>query len=107
MVKTITIDGQEIKLAANAATPFRFRQTFHRDLLQILGNEEKAEAEGVETISELAFIMAKQAEGVEMAKLSEDEFFTWLEGFGPMAFIESAEEILGIYTEQEQTTSFR
>ena len=45
MVKTITIDGREVKLAANAATPFRFRQMFKKDILQILGNEEKAEAE--------------------------------------------------------------
>lgn len=107
MVKTITIDDKEIKLAANAATPFRYRQMFKKDLLQILGNEEKAEAEGVETISELAFIMAKQAEGADMARLAEDEFYTWLEGFGPMAFIESAEEILGIYTASEKTTTFR
>ncbi|MBQ1195379.1 MAG: hypothetical protein IIX44_03965 [Clostridia bacterium] len=107
MVKEITIDGQELKLAANAATPFRFRQMFKKDLLQILGNEEKAEAEGVETISELAFIMAKQAEGVDMSKLTEGEFYTWLESFGPMAFIENAEDILGIYTSSETTTTFR
>lgn len=107
MVKTITIDGREVKLAANAATPFRFRQMFKKDLLQILGNEEKAEAEGVETISELAFIMAKQAEGADISKMTENDFIAWLEEFGPMAFIEAAEEILGIYTEQEQTTSFR
>lgn len=107
MVKTIKIDDKEIKLAANAATPFRFRQMFKKDLFQILGNEEKAEAEGVETISELAFVMAKQAEGADMSKLAEDEFYTWLEEFGPMAFIEGAEEILGIYTASEKTTTFR
>jgi len=107
MVKTITIDGQEIKLAANAATPFRFRQMFKKDLLQILGNEEKAEAEGIDAVSGLAFIMAKQAEHADIAKLTEDDFIAWLEGFGPMAFIESAQDILEAYTEQEQTTSFR
>lgn len=107
MVKTITIDGREVKLAANAATPFRFRQMFKKDLLQILGNEEKAEAEGIDAVSGLAFIMAKQAEGADISKMTENDFIAWLEEFGPMAFIESAEEILGIYTEQEQTTSFR
>lgn len=107
MVKTITIDGREVKLAANAATPFRFRQMFKRDLLQILGNEEKAEAEGIETVSELAFIMAKQAEGADLSKLTESDFIGWLEEFGPMAFIESAQDILEAYMDQEQTTSFR
>lgn len=107
MRKTITIDGQELEIAANAATPFRFRQLFHKDLLQILGNEEKAEAEGIEAISELAFVMAKQAEGADLSKVTQDEFYGWLEGFGPMAFIESAQDILEAYMEQEATTSFR
>ena len=107
MVKTITIDGREVKLAANAATPFRFRQMFKKDLLQILGNEEKAEAEGIDAVSGLAFIMAKQAEGADISKMTENDFIAWLEEFGPMAFIESAQDILEAYTEQEQTTSFR
>lgn len=107
MVKTITIDGREVKLAANAATPFRFRQMFKKDLLQILGNEEKAEAEGIDAVSGLAFIMAKQAEGADISKMTENDFIAWLEEFGPMAFIESAQDILEAYTEQEKTTSFR
>jgi len=107
MVKTVTIDGREIKLAANAATPFRFRQMFKKDLLQILGNEEKAEAEGIDAISGLAFIMAKQAEGADISKMTENDYISWLEEFGPMSFIESAQDILNAYTDQEQTTSFR
>ena len=41
MFKTLNIDGKEIEFSANAATPFRYRQIFHKDLLSILGNEEK------------------------------------------------------------------
>ena len=107
MVKTVTIDGREIKLAANAATPIHFRRMFKKDLLQILGNEEKAEAEGIDAVSGLAFIMAKQAENADISKMTEDDYIAWLEEFGPMAFIESAQAILDAYTEQEQTTSFR
>ena len=39
--------------------------------------------------------------------MTEDDYIAWLEEFGPMAFIESAQAILDAYTEQEQTTSFR
>ena len=105
MFKTLNIDGKEVEFSANAATPFRYRQTFHKDLLSILGNEEKAQNEGVEAVTELAFIMAKQAEKADMGKLNEEVFFEWLEGFGSMAFVNNAEDILNIYMESTETTS--
>jgi hypothetical protein len=105
MFKTLNIDGREVEFSANAATPFRYRQVFHKDLLSILGNEEKAQNEGVEAVTELAFIMAKQAEKADMGKLNEEVFFEWLEGFGSMAFVNNAEDILNIYMESTETTS--
>ena len=105
MFKTLNIDGKEVEFSANAATPFRYRQIFHKDLLSILGNEEKAQNEGVEAVTELAFIMAKQAEKADMGKLNEEMFFEWLEGFGSMAFVNNAEDILNIYMESTETTS--
>lgn len=97
MFKTIEIDGRELELSANAATPFRFKQVFKKDLFAILGNEDKAQNEGVEAVTQLAYIMAKQAEKADMNKLNEDGFIEWLEGFGSMAFVESAEDILNVY----------
>ena len=97
MFKKITIDDREIEFAANAATPFRFKQVFHKDLFSILGNEDKAQNEGVEAITQLAYIMAKQAEKADMNKLNEDEFMSWLEDFSGMAFVNAAEEILNVY----------
>ena len=105
MFKEVVIDGREVGLVANAATPFRYRQVFQKDLLQILGNEEKADTEGVSAITELAFIMAKQAEKADMSKLNFDMFLTWLEDFSAMAFIEAAEDILSVYTDSTQGTS--
>ena len=105
MFKKLNVDGKEIELVANAATPFRFKQIFHKDLLQILGNEEKAESEGVEAVTELAFVMAKQAEGVDMNKLNEEEFINWLEDFSAMAFINAAEDILEVYMDSTLSTS--
>ena len=105
MFKKITIDGTELELAANAATPFRFKQVFKKDLLQILGNEKKAEEEGVEAVTQLAFIMAKQAEKADMNSLTYDDFIAWLEGFGSMAFVESAEAIVNAYMDNTQTSA--
>ena len=105
MFKKLTIDGKEIEFAANAATPFRFKQVFKKDLFAILGNEQKAETEGVEAITQLAYIMAKQAEKADMNKLTEDEFLTWLEGFSGMAFVENAEDILNVYMDSTVGTA--
>ena len=105
MFKKLTIDGNEMEFAANAATPFRFKQVFHKDLFSILGNEQKAESEGVEAVTQLAYIMAKQAEKADMNKLSEDEFMIWLEDFSGMAFVSAAEDILNIYMDSTVGTS--
>ena len=105
MFKTMEIGGKELELVANAATPFRFKQVFHKDLFSVLGNEERATEEGVETITQLAYIMTKQAEKADMNKLSEDGFIQWLEDFPPMAFVDSAEEILNAYMDQTEGTA--
>lgn len=105
MFKTLTIDGKDVALVANAATPFRYKQVFHKDLLSILGNEAEAEAQGVEAVTQLAYIMNKQAEKADMNKLNEDEFIVWLEGFSAMAFINSAEDILNVYMDSTVGTS--
>ena len=105
MYGKINIGDKEVELAANAATPFRYKQVFGKDIFQILGNEEKAQTEGVEAVTQLAFIMNKQAQKADMNKLSYDEFITWLEDFGSMAFIEASEDILNLYMENEKTTS--
>jgi len=105
MFTKLKIDGTEIELVANAATPFRFKQVFQKDLLQILGNEKKAEEEGVEAVTQLAYIMAKQAEKADMAKLTYDDFIVWLEGFGSMAFVDAAEDIVNAYMNNTQTSA--
>ena len=105
MFKKITVDGNEMEFAANAATPFRYKQVFHRDLLGILGNEKEAETKGVEVVTELAYIMHKQAEKADMNKLTYDEFMSWLEDYSPMAFVDAAEDILAVYVDSAQTTS--
>lgn len=104
MYKKIEIDGKEMEFVANAATPFRYKQIFSKDLLTILGNENTT-GESVEAVMELAFVMAKQAEKTNMNKLNYDEFISWLEGFSPMALIDKAEELVSIYTDSTVGTS--
>lgn len=105
MYRTVMVDGNEMELAANAATPFRYKQVFKSDLFSVLGNEKRAEEEGVEAVTKLAYIMHKNAEKADMNKLNEDDFITWLEGYSPMAFINASEDILAVYMDSTTGTA--
>lgn len=105
MFKKLTLGGIEVEMTANAATAIRYKQVFHQDLFQIMGNEERAEKEGADAVQQLAFIMCKQAEKVDMGKLDFEAYVTWAEKFPATAFIEGAEEILSIYMDSAQTTA--
>lgn len=105
MYKTIEIDGKEMEFAANAATPFRYKQVFKSDLFAVLGNEKRAEEEGAEVVTKLAYIMHHQAKKDDMGKLNEDDFITWLEEFSSMAFINSADQIINVYMDSTVGTA--
>lgn len=105
MYKTIMVDGNEMSVAANAATPFRYKQVFKSDLFAVLGNEKRAEEEGAEVVMRLAYIMHRQAEKADMNKLNEEDFIEWLEGFSAMAFVNSAEDIMNAYMDSTVGTA--
>ena len=105
MYKTIEIDGKELEFAANAATPFRYKQVFKSDLFAVLCNEERAEEQGAEVVMRLAYIMHNQAQKADMNKLNEDGFIEWLEGFSSMAFVNSAEDIINAYMDSTVGTA--
>ena len=101
MVKTVKIGGGEVILAANAATPYRFKQVFGEDLFRIFSETQtKTEEENIEladTVMKLAYIMMKQAEKADMDMISVDDFMKWLEGYAPMDIVLAGEEIIGLY----------
>ena len=108
MTKSITLEGgKEVKLAANAATPFRFKQLFNTDLLKIFQQSTKSEDDQMilaDVITQLAYIMNKQAEGANMNNISMDDFYTWLEGFEAMDFVNAAQAIIDVYLASTQTS---
>ena len=108
MTKSITLEGgKEVKLAANAATPFRFKQLFGSDLLRIFQQSTKSEDDGMtlgEVVTQMAFIMNRQAEGANMNDISMDDFFSWLEGFEAMDFVNAGEEIINVYLSSTKTS---
>lgn len=107
MRKDVEIGGKTVTLEANAATPYRYRMIFHKDLLTLLSTARADDATTIDIMSELAFVMAKQAEKADMSKLTEGMFLEWLEGFEPEAFIseEVVVQVLSVYNKNAVATS--
>ena len=101
MFKEIQLGEKSLKLLANGATPYRFKQVFHKDVMKIFFDQEEAEI--AEVSAELAYIMNAQALNAEDAKksmttLNFDAFLKWLEDFEPLTFSTYSNEIYDVYT---------
>lgn len=87
MYSVVKIGGHDVPMEANASTPIRYKQLFHRNLLPVFrGTVEEDTVE--EMLPELAFIMAMSAAGEDMNKLSYDRYIAWLEQFGALDFFD-------------------
>ena len=104
MQKEIKIGEQMVPMRATAATAYRYRQTFHGDLLTELA-KKKPEQENVELIQRLAFIMAKSAEDANMNTLNEDAYIDWLEQYETVELIEALPQVIGLYMASKGSTS--
>lgn len=115
MYKVITLktdEGKDINVPflANAATPFRFKSLFGKDLLLLF--QKAVNNDGVydiDFISELAFVMAMQAkarnEDVDLNTITRDNMIAWLEQFGGFEMLSRANEIMNVYLGNEKITS--
>lgn len=107
MEKVIKIGAKDVTLAANAATPIRFRNIFGKDLLTIISEGTSSEGVNMNVASEvapqLAFLMAKTAEKADMTKLNEDKLLEWLEQFEAMDVINATEQIFQVYFGDSET----
>ena len=99
MKGTITVKDKTIDLVSNALTPILYRQIFHKDFLREISEFKKLKGKKredyteedleiitsrYETFSRLAFVMAKQAEIKETARLVNlgiNNYYEWLMQF--------------------------
>lgn len=98
MYGVIKVGERDIPMLATAATPIRYRQVFHKNLLPYFMGKATDE-DAAEMVGELAYIMAAAADGSNQMKLSEEGYIKWLEGFDPLAFVDTrvVGEIIALY----------
>lgn len=108
MYKIVNIGTQAIPMLANGATPYRFKQVFHMDLLKFFSevdNGKNGNGEVAGVVEQLGFIMAAQAEKRDMNRIDISEFYEWLEAFEPTDLIRAGEEIMSVYASNIKQTS--
>ena len=106
MYKEIEIGNKKVGMLANGLSPILFNRVFHADFFSLSMNlGEGNEGATVDTFSKMGFIMAKQAEKKDLTKITEDEFFSWLEGFDPMDVPNAIRDIVDLYMTQTEGTA--
>ena len=104
--KQIQIDGVDVNYVSNAATPYLYRQEFHRD---IIGDLQKIMTEwqndpstiDLECIEQIAYIMAKQG-----GSANTDSIVNWLSQFdGLMSVYQTLPTIMEVWQVNNTTTS--
>lgn len=109
MYREIKIGAKNVPMLANGATPIRFRMVFGKDIMNEFNKVNDDMGKATDSISELAFIMAKaaeaQTEGKSLATLNQDTFVEWLEQFEPLDIVMSADDIVNLYLGNEKTLS--
>lgn len=109
MRKTLLIDDKEMEFEANAGTAVLYKRAFGTDLLKIT-TQGLDDAESIDTIQKLAFIMNIQTEGKTSQMLknaTEEKFFEWVCQFSTEAFWEKEiiKGIVQLWISQQKTSS--
>jgi hypothetical protein len=114
MYKVISMKAEDgsyidVPFLANAATPFRFKSIFGQDLIVLFQTFDANEAYDIDFVSQLAFVMAMQAQGktggVDMGTVNKESMLSWLEQFDSFSLYEKANEVLSVYLGNSKITS--
>lgn len=104
MTRELQIGGKPITFTANGATNLFYKQFFHKDLLAEISTDGKDMEIATDSIPELAFIMAKQADKADMMRLTTAMYIEWLELFEPFDLALMGKEIFNIYVADSMAT---
>ena len=104
MQREIQIGAQMVPMRTTASTALRYQAVFHGDLLLELARK-KPNTENLPIIQQLAFIMAKSAEGANMNALTRQDYIDWLDNFEMIDLAEALPAVVNLYMESTVPTS--
>lgn len=105
MKGTVKIGDREIPMMANGATNIYYRQLTKKDLLAFFTSQKKNadNADGIEALMPLAYVMAMQAEG--RTTFSMDDYMAWLAEFEPLEIEMALDAVMNLYTNNKVSTA--
>lgn len=103
MTGAVQIGAKSIKLCGNAATPIRYKQVFHKDLLMLF-KAMSADDFDTDTIKQLAYIMMLQADGADFKQITSDDFIDWLCQFEEDDMLQAAGDVIGMWMTNSRTS---
>lgn len=100
---TVNINGKDVELVANAASPYLYRQIFQEDFLRKIQEKDP----DTDLMQRMGFVMAAQAKmsTSEVLKLTQADFLEWLTDFDPLDILTATEEISDLYFRQAKGLS--
>ena len=103
MEKMINIDGKEMRMVANGATPRVYRLMFGRDIFSDLSHAlEGDELRDLSVIEQLAFVLGRQGGSIPQ-ETSIDEWLETIED--PMALVLSAADVMNLWAGNMKTVA--
>lgn len=112
MRKSIKIGNNELIFESTALTSIAYKKIFGSDVLAALGTDTGKILDITlgDAIKQLAFLMNKQAEGLEVPKimaLQQMDYYIWLNQFeyGELDTEEVYGELIGVWTANLKTIS--
>ena len=104
MYRDITIGSKTVGMAANALSPYLYKIIFHEDFMKLVQKDDP----DTDLFVKMGFVFAKQAELNDLAKLtkvSEMDFYAWLQDFEPLDVMVASGEISSLYYTQAESSS--
>lgn len=108
MYRVVKIGDKEVPMLSLASVDVFYRQIFHKDPQKIQSAEDFGGVQSLEFVFEMAFVMAKRAEGLtrqQMAQLTEDDFEAWLDDQDRGGLYDAVADIWATYNGQQAATS--
>lgn len=103
MFNVVFIGEKGVPMLAMASVDLYYKQIFHEDAVKLQSGKDFGEGDLINFLSRMGFVMAKFAElkdRKEMAKLNEDAFFDWMDGFDRAEYLNALGDIRATYEGQ-------
>ena len=107
MYNVVKIGDKDVPMLSMASVDIYYRNIFHKDAIK-LQSDGLDEGDLINFVMEMGFVMAKFAElkdRKEMAKLNEDAFLDWLDGFERADYLNALVDVRMTYEGQSVTAS--